>query len=260
MHIFQSIILGIVQGTTEFIPVSSSGHLVLVREFSGWKDSGLNFDIALHFGTLVAVIFYFRTLWRKLFTNIRLHKHLVWGIIIATIPSVIVGYFAEGLIIKYFRSGLAVGVWMIFVGLIFLLVEKLRQEAQKAKSKEVLAWWEYLLIGVVQSVSLIPGVSRSGVTIAAGMARKMSRREAAEFSFLLAVPAILGAVIYDLVIQHKTLGFDFFEVLIGFLVALVSGYFALRLLLGYLSRHRLNIFAYYLFLMGFVAIIVSIWK
>lgn len=264
MNILQAIILGIIQGATEFIPVSSSGHLVLVREFLGWKDLGISFDIALHLGTLIAIIFYFRSSWRTFLVNLGrkriLKNRLFWGLIIATLPAVVVGYFCEGLIVKYFRAGFSVGVWMIILGIIFILVEKWRGKSGEAKSKSVLSWKEYLLIGLAQSIALIPGVSRSGATIAAGMSRKLARREAAEFSFLLAVPAILGAGIYDFLSNYQSLNLNFLETAIGFFAALIIGYASIRFLMHFLARHSLNPFAYYLIGLGMIALIFALWR
>jgi len=262
MNIIQSIILGIVQGVTEFIPVSSSGHLVLVREFLGWEDPGISFDIALHCGTLFALLFYFRKLWQRILKEGQevFHKRLLWGIVIATLPAVVLGYFGQGLIIRYFRFGISVGIWMVAVGALFVLIEKLYSDKSAVRSKDVLSWWDYLLIGIAQSVALVPGISRSGMTIVAGMNRKMSRRQSAEFSFLLAIPVIFGAAIYDFLANYQALSIDYWQTALGFLMAAIAGYLSLRLLMNYLSRHRLNIFAYYLFTLGIITIVFSLWR
>lgn len=262
MNLFQSIILGIIQGVTEFIPVSSSGHLVLVREFLGWEDAGLGFDIMLHFGTFLAVVFYFRKTWFKLFSSLVQKRsggrHLFFGLVIATLPAVVVGYFSEGLIEQYFRSPSAVGFLMVIMGLIFIFVEQKQSGASSARSKEVLFWLDYFWIGLAQSIALLPGISRSGATITAGMSRKMSRAEAAEFSFLLAVPAILGATFYDLVKNHQEVKSNVFLLTVGLVVAFSVGYLSIRFLMHYLSHRKLNPFAYYLFILGGVAIIFTL--
>lgn len=264
MNLWQVIILGAVQGATEFIPVSSSGHLILVLQFFGWADSGLSFDIILHFGTLVAILFYFWKIWQKLivgfFKGEAASRKLVFGIIIGTTPAIVVGYFSEKIIGQYFRSAFAVGILMILAGVGFITIEWWRSKKQEARAKEVLSLKDYFVIGLIQSIALLPGVSRSGTTIAAGMSRKLARREAAEVSFLLAVPAILGATVYDLVKNYNVLvGIKLPMLAIGFLTACIVGYLSIRFLMSYLNKHKLNIFAYYLFVVGFLAIIFSLW-
>ena len=185
MQFLQTIILGIVQGATEFIPVSSSGHLVLVREFLGWEDPGLSFDITLHFATVVAIIFYFL---KK--RSIFLKRRLLLGIAIATLPAVLLGYFLADWVDQYLRSAFSVGALMIGVGIFFLYIEK---HPQKPRAGEALSFKSYFWIGLAQAIALLPGISRSGMTISVGMSQKLSRSAAAEFSFLLAIPIILGA-------------------------------------------------------------------
>ncbi len=260
MDIIQSIILGIVQGATEFIPVSSSGHLVLTREFLGWEDPGISFDIALHCGTLFALLFYFRELWQRIFKKGIgvFRKRLFWGIILATLPVAILGYLGQSFVIKYFRSSVPVGVFLIIVGIIFILTEKLYSRREAAKSKGVLSFTDYILIGIAQSLALIPGVSRSGMTIAAGMSLKMSRCESAEFAFLLAIPAIFGAAVYDFLTNYQALSINFLQTTLGFCVALIFGYLSLRFLINYLKKHSLNVFAYYLFALGTIIIILRL--
>ncbi len=264
MNILQSFILGVVQGITEFLPISSSGHLILVRDFLHWADSGLSFDIIVHFGTLAAILIYFWRTWQKLiigfFKGEADSRKIVFGIIIATIPAVVIGYISETFIDQYFRSALAVGILMILVGIGFLVIEWWGNKKQEVHSKEVLTLKDYFIIGLVQSIALLPGVSRSGTTIVAGMARRLARREAAEVSFLLAVPAILGATVYDLVKNYNILtGIQFPLLAVGFLTACIIGYLSIRFLMVYLNQHKLNVFAYYLFGVGFLAIIFSLW-
>jgi len=260
MNIVQAVILGIVQGITEFIPVSSSGHLVLIREFLAWEDPGISFDIALHCGTFLALLFYFRRLWLRIAKGgVRIfRKRLFWGIVFSTLPVAILGYLGQSLVVKYFRSSIAVGIFLIIVASIFILTEKLYSRWETVKSKSVLSFTDYVLIGIAQSLALIPGVSRSGMTIAAGMNRKMSRRESAEFSFLLAIPAIFGAAAYDLFANYQSLSTNLWQTILGFCAALIFGYFSLRFLINYLKKHSLNVFAYYLFALGAIAIVFSL--
>lgn len=262
MEILESISLGIIQGITEFVPVSSSGHLILVREFFGWQDRGLSFDVALHIGTLVAVVVYFRKLWVRIFQDLTTkslrENRLILGIIIATIPAVTFGYLGEKIISQYFRSTLTVGAWLMIMGLLFLLIEKSTEQRKSVRSKEVLGWWDYLYIGLAQALALIPGVSRSGMTIVAGMDKGLSRREAAEFTFLLAVPVMLGAGLYDLLSYSSELRLNYFEAIVGFLIAMIVGYASIHFLMRFLSRRRLRAFAFYLFALGLIAVIFSL--
>jgi len=264
MRLFQTIILGIIQGATEFIPISSSGHLVLIREFFGWYDAGLALDIMLHLATLLAVLFYFRKkiwgmiigLWRKE----REAWQLFGGIVFATCPAVLVGFLGADLVEKYFRGAGAVGVLMILVGIIFILVERHQKKQQAVKSAEVLTWVDYLWIGLAQAIAILPGVSRSGSTIAAGMRRKMSRKQAAEFSFFLSIPAIFGAGFYDLLKHRQDFEIIPSSFLAGFIASFAVGYLSIRFLIRYLKTHNLNIFAYYLFILGGIAVIFSLWR
>ncbi len=264
MEFFQAIILGIIQGATEFLPVSSSGHLVLIREFLGWEDGGLSFDIVLHLATLVAVLVYFRSAWGRMLAGLGRSqdqgKRLLGGVVVATIPAAILGYLGEQFLSTYFRSALTVGTGMIIVGFLCLWAERAHSRRQTVKSKQVLSWWGYLYIGLAQAIALLPGVSRSGMTIVAGMDRALSRREAAEFSFLLSVPIILGAGIFDLVKYADALEINFAQIVLGFVAALGVGYASIYGLMHFLVRHRLNIFAYYLFFVGLAAIVFSIFQ
>lgn len=264
MHLSQTIILGIIQGATEFIPISSSGHLVLIREFLGWQDSGLALDIMLHSATLLAILFYFRKkIWGIIAGLARKESgswRLAGGIALATCPAVLAGYFGADLVERYFRGAGRVGLLMILIGIIFILVERHQKKQQAVKSAEVLTWPDYLWIGLAQAVAILPGISRSGATIAAGMRRKMARDKAAEFSFLLAIPAIFGAGFYDLLKHSEDLKIFSVSFLAGFIASFVVGYLSIRFLISYLKRHNLNIFAYYLFVLGGIAIIFSLWQ
>ncbi|PIU01662.1 undecaprenyl-diphosphatase UppP [bacterium (Candidatus Torokbacteria) CG09_land_8_20_14_0_10_42_11] len=264
MHLLQTIFLGIIQGATEFIPISSSGHLVLIREFLGWQDSGIALDIMLHLATLLAILFYFRKKIGKIIKGLGRREPASWrlagGIILATLPAVLAGYFGADLVEKYFRSAGAVGLLMICAGIVFILIEKRQAKQQAVKSQEVLTWADYLWIGIAQAAAILPGVSRSGATIAAGMGRKMARKKAADFSFLLAIPAIFGAGFYDLLKHRQDLEIISASFLLGFIASFVVGYLSIRFLIRYLKTRGLNIFAYYLWILGSIAIIFSLWQ
>lgn len=249
-------LLGLIQGLTEFWPISSSGHLLLFHEFSDFlRDSSLTFDLALHFGTLLAIIVFFRKdLWRYLRAFFRSFVHwnlardtdqrLAWYFLLASIPAGLTGLLFRELIVEVFRSAWVVVFTLGFFGVLFLLVEK---KFIGKRGVNAVNLFDALFIGFAQAVSLIPGVSRSGITIIAGMTRGLKREESARFSFLMSVPIVLVAAVKELWDWYQT---DFStETLIlagiGFFVAFVSGLLAIRFLLSILRRYSLKPFAYY---------------
>lgn len=251
-----TILLGIVQGITEFLPISSSGHLVILRGFIELNLSdGLAFDVALHLGSFVALFIYFfkeiRLMVVAFFYNIfrgrsvsGVEQNMVWYLIVATIPAVIVGYFFEDIIEMYLRSVTVVVVTLIVGAILFLLAEKFtKRQADLWQIK----WWQALLVGIMQVTALIPGVSRAGITIITGMSMKLKRVSAAKFSFLMAIPVILGAGIKKS-IDVFSVGLKADELTIfaiGFLVSLIVSYLAVRWLIRFLQKNSLHVFAYY---------------
>lgn len=258
MQMLTALILGIVQGLTEFLPVSSTAHLVLLPWAFGWDDPLLNsltFDVALHFGTLVAVLIYFRADWLKLaaaffqtLKNRRAaapYERLAWLIIIATIPGAILGKLFGQYIEDALRNPLVIAVALAGVALVMLLAEKAAKSKNGAGTEEM-TLPHALVIGFAQAAALIPGVSRSGATITAGLITGYDRASAARFSFLLSTPIIAGACLLKL--RHFVHGFPEGEAgpfAVGALASAVSGYAAIAFLMGYLSRRPLNVFAYY---------------
>lgn len=263
-HFFDAIILGAIQGLGEFLPISSSGHLLLTHYFLDYNvANSLTFDVALHIGTLIALLLYF---WRDILTLIAgfiksfrtrpltPELKLPWLIIIAAIPAAIAG----GLFDSFFESirnpWVVVSTFIIF-GLTFLWIEKIRSNASNAVGD--MRWTTALGIGIAQVVSLIPGVSRSGITIISGMYAGLSRKEAARFTFLLSIPVVAGAAakkLFDL----KDAGIPQDErtaMLVGIATAAVVGYAVIRFLLRYLANHTLRVFAYYRFA---IAVIVAV--
>lgn len=266
MTIISSIILGIIQGLTEFLPISSSGHLQLIHDLFNWQTAdNLAFDVFLHWGTLVAlVIFFYKDIIRYLKAFLKsfvgwnlkadLDQRLSWLILISMIPAVIAGLFLNDIIDQLFRNILSVAFFLIFVGIIFLLVEKY---GVKNKRLAGLAWSHALLLGIAQAVALIPGVSRSGATISTGLALNLNREEAARFSFLMSIPIVFAAGvkkawdIRDLALS----GNQVIIYLLGFLSAIFVGYLTVKFLLNYLKNHSLNIFAYYRIILGIAVLI-----
>jgi undecaprenyl-diphosphatase len=261
MEILQAIILGAIQGLTEFIPISSSGHLVLTREIFNWEDPGIIFDIILHLGTLMAVIIYFRKDWIKIFKDLidkKSNNNLLLLLILATIPTFIVGYLLNDYIESIFRDALWVAAFMIIIGLIFLLAEKYSSIKLEKKDLTKSNWKDAILIGLFQIFSLLPGVSRSGMTISAGLFRSLKRTESTRFLFLIAAVAISGASLYGLfnLFQDTDSKISYLPLLFGFLVSFSLGYISIKYLMKFLENHRLNVFAYYVIAAGIIIFII----
>ncbi|MCL4310184.1 MAG: undecaprenyl-diphosphatase UppP [Actinomycetota bacterium] len=259
MTLLQALVLGIVQGLTEFLPVSSSGHLVIVPDLLGWSEPSISFDIVLHLGTMVAVIAYF---WRDLVAivsaffepysgPVRARRRLGSLIIIGTIPGAIAGAALEKKFAEVFDRPSEVAVFLLLTGVILVAAEAAaRQQRGIGKLKVV----DSLIIGVAQAVAILPGISRSGATISSGLFLGLKREAAARYSFLLSIPIIAGAALLKL--RH---GFDGSESLLalltGFAAATVSGILAVRFLLGFVRRHSLRGFAYYCWIAGAIVIV-----
>ncbi len=257
MNVLEAFILGLVQGLTEFIPISSSGHLVLLHHAFGVVEHGLAFDVALHFGTLVALIVYFwKDLWAlfsALFKQSDKTK-LAWLLIAATVPAAIIGYLLEGAAESTFRSVKLVAFNMLAFGLIMLLAEYYYRRHKSHTDLESTSTSQALAMGFAQAAAIVPGVSRSGSTITAGLFVGLDRVAATRFSFLLGVPIMAGAVakvfskggvIKD--VQNEQAVF-----IVGIITALLSGLFAIKFMLKYLSKHGLHIFAYYRIALGVI--------
>jgi undecaprenyl-diphosphatase len=260
MEIIQSIILGLVQGLTEFIPISSSGHLVLIRKIFGFKDQGLAFDAVLHLGTLLAVVLYFKKDWLEILKEGSKKKKIFWQIILATIPAAIAGFLFEDLISSFFRDILWVATFFILTGLLFLATEKYYDFKIKKKELDQLFWKDSLIIGIAQIFALLPGISRSGVTIAAGMFRSLRRHEAARFSFLMSTLIIFGAGLKSVIDLFASFEFqnEKLEIIFGFITSFLAGYYSIKFLMNFLKNHRLYSFSVYLFVVGFV-LFISQW-
>jgi undecaprenyl-diphosphatase len=245
MSVLSSIFLGILQGLTEFLPVSSSGHLVLAQSFiPGFYQAGVTFDVILHFGTLFAVLFYFRGKLLKL--GIKYLEFLV----VATIPAVIIGFLFKGAIEGLFSSVKLVGVALILSGVLNLITYKADSLGKSLNFKNT------FLVGVAQAAAIIPGLSRSGSTIFAAVKQGIKPKEAVEFSFLLSVPAILGANILEILGSGTGNGIFPIQYLFGFIAAFISGFFAIGVVLKFLLARKFNYFAFYCFFLGALALIL----
>jgi undecaprenyl-diphosphatase len=256
---FEAIILGIIQGLTEFIPVSSSAHLIIAPWFFRWQGivNTLSFDVALHFGTLLALLVYFRRDWVDLIKNIPQKDGMIWKLAIGTIPAGIIGTLFHDWIANN-RNPLFIAFTLSFVSVLMIMSERNYNESQRT-GLEGINFKNALFIGVAQAFALIPGVSRSGITIVAGLVKGLKRADAARFSFLLGTPAVAGASLLEArnLIGAERIEIDIF--IAGITIAAVTGYIAIKYLLIFLQRHSLKPFAYYRFLLAFV-IIISIWN
>lgn len=258
MTVLQAVILGIVQGLAEFLPISSSAHLILVPWFLGWSPSGLAFDLALHVGTLIAVTIYF---WRDLL-NLAVEGltkgmktptgRLAWGIVLGTVPGAIFGLLMEDVVEAVFRQSiLTIALLLAVVGVILYLADRF---GPKRRSLEEIRVVDVIWIGLAQALAVIPGVSRSGATITAGLALGLKRETAAKVSFLLGWPIILGgAVLVIPDMDPAMLNGSFFA---GVAAAAVSGYAVIAVLLQYLQRGTYLVFAWYRGLVAALMIIL----
>jgi undecaprenyl-diphosphatase len=258
MNAVQAIILGLVQGLTEFIPVSSSGHLVLVHHALGVFDSGLAFDVALHSGTLLALLaFFYKDLWELLLGLFGKNDktRLAWLLILATVPAVIAGVLLESAAETKFRSVQLVSINLIVVALIMLWAEKYAAKLKHRSPIEKMTHTQALTMGVAQAAAVVPGVSRSGGTITAGLFMGVDRVAATRFSFLLAIPITAGAILKVLLIDNGLAEAHQANILaIGIVTAFLSGLWAIKFLLDYLSKHTLAAFAYYRIIIALIAI------
>ena len=284
MNILQAIILGIVQGLTEFIPISSSAHLIIVPWLLNWSDpalESLTFDVALHIGTLVALLAYFWQDWVRLvkagFASIVERKigdstdrKLAWYLVIGTIPGGVIGLLFEHKIEDVFHpSGGAIVassmIWMAAIiaclGALLFLAERL---AKHERHLEGLTLRDSILIGLSQALAIFPGVSRSGSTITAGLAVGLKRETAARFSFLLSAPIIAGAGLKSLWDIYKGIhsgaiaSSDLVLFPIGFVAAAVSGYFCIKYLLRFLQNNPTNAFVYYRWALALFVLVVAL--
>jgi undecaprenyl-diphosphatase len=287
LPIYQAVVLAIIQGLAEFIPVSSSGHLIIVRRLLGWNELSpaheLTFDVALHFGTLLSVLVYFRRTWFQIVraafggkvvrfseaggsdVNLsadeqREERLLLWFLAIATIPGAIAGKLLEGPADDYFREHIfLIAGALIVVGLLMWLAEK---ASRMDKPLTRISFLDALIVGCAQAAALVPGVSRSGSTITAGLFLNMTREAAVRFSFLLSTPIIAGAALLKAHELHKE-GLPpgmHAPFIVGILVSAVVGYGAIAWLIRYLQSHSLKIFVVYRVVFGIIVIALAyIW-
>lgn len=290
MSFLQVFFLGVLQGTTEFLPVSSSGHLVLVPWLLRWDSPGLAFDAVVHWGTAVAVIVYFwrdwvtligaalRSLWGLTLRSLRVsgamqgsagraagkpwqgsdsRARLLWLILLGTLPAVLAGWLLEGFFEGMFDRPVAAASLLLVTAALLVISERM---GRRKRELDELTWRDALVIGVGQALAILPGISRSGATIASGLVQGLRRESAAHFSFLLATPIILGAGLRQMagLIQRGVLLARAPVLTAGFVTAGVVGFACIHFLLRYLQRRRLYPFAAYCASLAVVCLLVAL--
>ncbi len=268
MPIYQAVVLAVVQALTEFLPISSTAHLVLIPWLFGWKDGGLTFDVALHAGTLVAVILYFFRDWVQIIgqafglnigsdPDLKQNRNLLWLLAVGSIPIGIFGYLFDKQADTTWRQPYVIGAMLIVVGIVIWMAEKRRVGS---KSMSTIQMSDSIAVGLAQAVSVIPGTSRSGATISAGLFRNMNRETAARFSFLLSTPAIAAAVAKKAWDIHKEGGVPAdmkLPIVVGIVVSGVLGAIVIAFFLRYLRRSSLMPFVYYRIVFGIIVIALA---
>jgi len=256
----QAIILGIVQGLTEFLPISSTAHLILVPWLFGWQDPGLAFDVILHLGTLTGIIAFFWRDFYRMFCGMifrsknTIHAHNVdgkigWYIVIGTVPAGLAGLLFKDRIETVLRSPSIIALTLILFAIFLWWAER---RGKKKRDLSHMNISDTLIIGCAQALALIPGVSRSGITITAGLFRDLERATAARFAFLLSTPIILAGGLLSFIDVYKT---EFPQEMLwpsfwGFIASAIAGFLAIKYLLIFLGGQRVNVFVYYRILLG----------
>lgn len=259
MSIFQAIIYGIIQGLGEFLPISSTAHITLLPWLLGWQDPGLDFDIALHMGTLIAVVIFFWKDWIRLikagFTDAGSSEgRLFWYILLACVPGGIFGVLFEDQISTTFRNPILIGVMLIAMGILLYIADRFYES--RVELKEI-GLKRSLIIGVSQALAMFPGVSRSGITMAAGRSMSVKREDAARFTFLLSTPFIFLSGVYkakDLV----SVSVDAVPFIAAIITSAIVGALSIKFLLDYLKRRGFGIFAVYRFIIGAAVIAIAL--
>lgn len=261
MSIIQSIVLGIVQGVGEFLPISSSAHLVLVPYLFGWEESGLAFDVALHFGTLLAVLaIFFKDWWNLFMGAVRkvtkkedsTENKMFWYLVIATIPGALVGFILDDVIENVFRKQ----IWLIalalaVMGVLIYIGDKwASKHYKKETSFDKITLKQAFIVGCSQALAVIPGFSRSGTTILTGRLMGISKEAVTKFTFLLSVPIIFGATI----LKVGDLTFSI-EVVVGVLTSFVVGVLSIKFLLSYIKKHDFSVFAFYRVILALIVFV-----
>jgi len=252
MNLIQAILLGIIQGATEFLPISSSGHLVLFQKILGVEEPTLTFDIVVHLGTLVAV---FAVFWKDIISLLRRpFQRLTLLLIAGTIPTGIIGIVFKDYFEELFASGRTLGFEFIVTGLVLFFAENLSRGYKDVEETSLL---DAAFVGLMQGAAILPAISRSGLTISGALFRNMDRDFAARFSFLLSIPAILGAAVFDMkdVLEVGLENLDSISLGAGFIFAAIFGYISIKYMIGMLKKGKMRVFSYYVFILGTLVLI-----
>jgi undecaprenyl-diphosphatase len=269
--ILQALVMGIVQGLTEFLPVSSSGHLVIVPFLFGWDDVFLNslaFSVMLHIGTLVALLAYFRADWLRLvpagFATIRDRsfqgdpdRKLAWLLVTATIPAALVGALFSDVFEGQIRQPGFVALTLVIGGVILFVADRV---GGRTKGVADVTFPVAVAIGIAQAIALVPGISRSGISISAGRLAGLDREAAARFAFLMATPITAGAILFEarkLATGEAGVQVEIAPLIVGLVAALISGIAAIHVMLAYLRTRSLDVFVWYRF--GLAAVVLIVW-
>ncbi len=266
MSVLQAVILGALQGTTEFLPISSSAHLILIPWLLGWPDQGLTFDVVLHAGTLFAILSFFWKDWIQMISGLVSTKksgmagqyanpRLLFLLVCGTIPAAVAGYLAETAVETRLRSPLVLSFTLIGLALLLWLAERF---ARKNRELTDVSMADALTVGAAQALALVPGTSRSGITITAGLFRGLTREAAARFSFLLSAPITAGAALKKILELHKTgiANAEQLPMILGFLTSVIVGYLTIKYLLRYLQKNTLFLFIYYRMALGCIILLL----
>lgn len=252
MSMLQAIILGIIQGLTEFLPISSSGHLVLFQKIFGINEPTLIFDTMVHVGTLAAVVTVF---WGDIVALLRKpFQRLTWLLIAGTIPTGLMGVLFKDYFEAMFKNASTLGFEFFITGAVLLFAERINRGRKGVKETSFL---DAAFIGVMQGVAIMPAISRSGLTIAGSLFRDLDREFAAKFSFLLSIPAILGAAVFQAkdILEAGAVGINFPVIAAGTFTAAIAGYASVKLMIGILKKGSLKYFSYYVFALGALVIV-----
>lgn len=272
LPIYQVVVLAVVQSLTEFLPISSTAHLALIPRLLGWNNPALNsldFDIALHFGTLAAVVLYFFRDWVRILANgfgvrcapdpeLSHNRRLLWFLALATIPVGVFGYIFKEQAETTWRNPFVIGTMLIVIGVVMYLAERV---SRLKTGMGAVSLGDSIAIGAAQALAIVPGVSRSGVTISAGLFRHLNRESAARFSFLLSTPALAAAAMKTLHDLHKHGGLSAdmrLPFLIGVIVSAITGWVVIAFFLRFLRTHTLRFFVYYRVLFGIIVIALAV--
>ncbi|MGM9927169.1 MAG: undecaprenyl-diphosphate phosphatase [Bacillus sp. (in: firmicutes)] len=243
----ESFVLGIIQGLTEFLPISSTGHLYVGRHLFGLNDAGLLLDTMLHIGTLIAVFVFYRQEFMKILKNP--FGKLSWLLVIGTMPAIFVGLIFKDYFDAISKTGVTIGWEFLLTGCFLWFAETIKHGQRKMDD---INFKDALFIGSFQAAAIFPAISRSGLTIVAGLFRKLDRETAAYFSFLISTPAIVGAIVLQLsdLVEGNAEQISLSALLVGIVSSAIFGYIAVKWMISYLKNHSLKIFAVYVWLLG----------